>query len=195
MNIIDIVAIIILAITVLFGYKRGLVKVGFKLLTFIVSLILTLVLLTPVTNLVIENTPLDDNIQNAIIQNFGEGSEVNLTGVEFIDKYIQEIKDTSVEAVSNQIAINATKVVTAIGLFLAIRIISFVFYKFSEMIAELPVVKQFNKAGGILYGVLEGVIIIYLAIMLASVIATVTNNINILEYLNGSFIARLILKL
>ena len=194
MNIIDIVAIIILAITVLFGYKRGLVKVGFKLLTFIVSLILTLVLLTPVTNLVIENTPLDDNIQNAIIQNFGEGSEVNLTGVEFIDKYIQEIKDTSVGAVSNQIAINATKVVTAIGLFLAIRIISFVFYKFSEMIAELPVVKQFNKAGGILYGVLEGVIIIYLAIMLASVIATVTNNINILEYLNGSFIARLILK-
>ena len=194
MNIIDIVAIIILAITVLFGYKRGLVKVGFKLLTFIVSLILTLVLLTPVTNLVIENTPLDDNIQNAIIQNFGEGSEVNLTGVEFIDKYIQEIKDTSVGAVSNQIAINATKVVTAIGLFLAIRIISFVFYKFSEMIAELPVVKQFNKAGGILYGVLEGVIIIYLAIMLASVIETVTNNINILEYLNGSFIARLILK-
>ncbi len=195
MNIIDIVAAIILVITVFFGYKRGLVKVGFKLLTFIVSIILTLVLLTPVTNLVIEKTPLDENIENAIVQNVGEGKQIEPTGIEFLDKNIQQAKDNSVKGIANQIAISCCKVVTAIGLFLAIRIISFVFYKFSEMLAELPIVKQFNKAGGILYGVLEGIIIVYLVILLAGTIATVTSNLNVLNYLNGSFIAKLILKI
>ena len=193
MNIIDIIAIIILAITIFFGYKRGFVGVAFRLLTFFIALILTIVLYNPVAQIVIDNTKLDDNIEQTILQNFGEEKELKLTGVEYIDNYIQKAKDTSIETVANEVAIGTTRTITAIGLFVAIKLISYVFYKFSEALAKLPIIKQFNKAGGIIYGVLEGALIIYLAIKIASIIAPMINNMAILSYINGSIIGRIIL--
>lgn len=193
MNIIDIIAIAILALTIFLGYKKGLIGVAFKLLTFIVALILTICLYNPIANLVIENTQLDDNIENAIIQNIGEGEELTLTGVQYVDEYIQEMKETSVNAVARELAIGITKIITAIALFIGIRLISFVFYKFSEVLAGLPIIKQFNKAGGIIYGVLEGIVIIYLAVMIVTIIAPIINNMDILYYINGSIVGRMIL--
>ena len=193
MNIIDIVAIIILAVTVFLGYEKGLVGVAFRLVTFLAAIIITAILYNPVSNLVIQNTQIDENIENTIINNVGEAQELKITGVEYIDNYIQEAKDTSVNAVAHDIAISITKVITAIVLFIAIKLISYIFYKFSEALAELPIIKQFNKAGGILYGILEGALIIYIIIMVFTIIAPMINNMNILTYINGSFIGRIIL--
>ena len=56
--IIDIVVIAILALSIFFGYKRGLIKVIFNLCAFLVALILTFILYKPVASFVIENTDL-----------------------------------------------------------------------------------------------------------------------------------------
>ena len=68
-TIIDIIAIIILAITIFFGYKRGFIGVAFKLLTFVTALILTAILYIPVSNLIIQNTKIDDYIYQTIVDN------------------------------------------------------------------------------------------------------------------------------
>ena len=192
--IIDIIAVIILALTIIFGYKKGLVGVAYKLVAFIVAIILTLILFTPVANYMIENTKIDDTVYNTIVEKMGNGQEVQYTQVEYIDNYISQMKNDSVETVAKQIAEGTTTAIAAVGLFIVIRIILIVFYKFSEKLAELPFVKQFNKAGGIVYGVLEGVLIIYLAIYIAVLIATVSGNISWINTINDSMIGRIIMN-
>lgn len=193
MNIIDIIAIAILALTIFLGYKKGLIKVAFKLLTFVVALVLTICLYNPVSKIVIQNTSIDENIEQTIVKNIGNEEELKLTGVKYIDEYIQEMRDTSVNAVAKEIAIGITKAITAIGLFIGIKLISFLFYKMSEVLAELPIIKQFDKAGGIIYGILEGAIIIYFAIMIATILAPMINNMSIISYISGSIVGKIIL--
>ena len=68
----DIVIVAILTICILIGYKRGLVKVAFNICAFVISLLITMILYTPVTNLIINNTNIDDNIEKVIIENTSE---------------------------------------------------------------------------------------------------------------------------
>ena len=66
--ILDIVLLAIFALSVFVGYKKGLIGVVFNLCAFLVSLILTWILFTPVSNMIIKNTQIDDNIKNVIIE-------------------------------------------------------------------------------------------------------------------------------
>ena len=193
-TIIDIIAIIILAITVFFGYKRGFIGVAFKLLTFVTALILTAILYIPVSNLIIQNTKIDDYIYQTIVDKFGDGENIEYTKIEYVDNYITEMKNNSVDTVATQISLGISKIATAILLFVCIRILLLLFYKFSELLADLPIIKQFDKAGGIVYGVLEGLIIIVLAVLLAVLISTITNNIEILGLLNKSVVGKIIMN-
>ncbi len=193
-TIIDIIAIIILAITIFFGYKRGFIGVAFKLLTFVTALILTAILYIPVSNLIIQNTKIDDYIYQTIVDKFGDGENIEYTKIEYVDNYITEMKNNSVDTVATQISMGTSKIATAILLFVCIRILLLLFYKFSELLADLPIIKQFDKAGGIVYGVLEGLIIIVLAVLLAVLISTITNNIEILGLLNKSVVGKIIMN-
>ena len=193
-TIIDIIAIIILAITIFFGYKRGFIGVAFKLLTFVTALILTAILYIPVSNLIIQNTKIDDYIYQTIVDKFGDGENIEYTKIEYVDNYITEMKNNSVDTVATQISLGISKIATAILLFVCIRILLLLFYKFSELLADLPIIKQFDKAGGIVYGVLEGLIIIVLAVLLAVLISTITNNIEILGLLNKSVVGKIIMN-
>ena len=104
------------------------------------------------------------------------------------------MKNNSVDTVATQISMGTSKIATAILLFVCIRILLLLFYKFSELLADLPIIKQFDKAGGIVYGVLEGLIIIVLAVLLAVLISTITNNIEILGLLNKSVVGKIIMN-
>ena len=66
--ILDIVLLAIFALSVFVGYKKGLIGVVFNLCAFLVSLVLTWILFTPVSNMIIKNTQIDDNIKNVIIE-------------------------------------------------------------------------------------------------------------------------------
>lgn len=70
-----------------------------------------------------------------------------------------------------------------------------------EVVSDLPIVKQFNETGGIIYGILRGLIIIYALLAIASFVLPMVNQTIILEYINHSILTRflynhnLILKL
>ena len=51
--IIDLILLAIILINVLIGYKRGLIKVAFNIFAFIIALIVTLILVRPVSYLII----------------------------------------------------------------------------------------------------------------------------------------------
>lgn len=66
--VIDIVVVIILALSIFFGYKRGLINVIFNLCAFLVALIITFILYRPVATIVINNTGLYDNIKQMVLE-------------------------------------------------------------------------------------------------------------------------------
>lgn len=182
--IVDLLLIVIILLNVILGYKKGLIKVAFSIFAFLIALITTLFLVKPVSYLIIKNTQLDENIKNIIIKNNtlnnenkisedSESNEIDKKNIEenntFIKKYIygiitektNEAKNKAVETIADTIAIKVVKILTAIVLFIVIRII-IIFLRFlSDMISKIPIIKQFNEVGGIIYGLLKAVIIIY----------------------------------
>ncbi len=61
---------------------------------------------------------------------------------------------------------------------------------FADIIKNIPIIKQFNKAGGIIYGILEGFVIIYAALALISMTeATMTEN-QVVSTIQESYICK-----
>lgn len=58
----DIIILGVLILSVYTGYRQGLIKVGVSLVAFVISLIATLALYSPVTNFIINSTQIDQNI-------------------------------------------------------------------------------------------------------------------------------------
>lgn len=66
----DIILVAIIALNVFICYRKGLVKLAVGLIAVIVAIIVSVVLYKPVSNIIIENTEIDENIENTIIENF-----------------------------------------------------------------------------------------------------------------------------
>ena len=54
--VLDVIILSVLALSLILGYRKGLIGVAFNLCAFLVALIITWILYTPITNLVINNT-------------------------------------------------------------------------------------------------------------------------------------------
>ena len=57
----------------------------------------------------------------------------------------------------------------------------------ADLIAKLPILKQFNKLGGTIYGVLEGLFIVFVGFAVVSLIAPLLDS-SILEAINSSIV-------
>lgn len=155
----DIVIIAIMGLCVFFGYARGLIKVGVRILSFVISLVIALILYTPISNYIIENTDIVPKLQTTInskINGEENKEEVNEATNEnaniadmmgkYIDDYTDNMKNAATGAISEQVAIAIVRIGTWIGLFLIAKI-GLIFIGFlSDAIAEIPIIKQFNKA-------------------------------------------------
>ena len=197
--IIDVVIIAILILSICLGYKKGLVNVIFNIFAFIVAIVATLILYKPISNIVINNTQIDENIRNAIIEKYGvedvEENEKKSTGLSaFIEGTIEEAtnetKEETVENLANEISVKAIQVVTGIILFVIIRIV-LIFLKFlTESLASHPIIRQFNGVGGALYGALRAVVIVYILVNVLYLALSVNQNGKIQEAVDNSYITK-----
>lgn len=186
-----IVDLIIIAIILLFtflGYKRGLIKVAIKLCTFIIAIIIAFALYKPISNLVIENTSIDESIESAITDRIlPEGASVD-DEVELSNDLPSVILENSENTVKG-IATSFSNTIIETGCFLIIFIAVKIILKFvtvlADLIAKLPILKQFNALGGTIYGVLEGLFIVFVGFAIVSLIAPLLD-VSILEAINSS---------
>lgn len=179
--IVDLVIVAIMAICIIIGYVRGLTGSLIKILSFVLSIIIASILFIPVSNLIIDNTEIDENIEtsirNIIIDQETENEEENMpdTITNYIGQKIEQAsddaKETIVDSTARDVTLTIVKAGTWILLFIIARIL-LIFLRFiTSLIAKLPVIKQFDKLGGIIYGILEGLIIIYLVLAIISFIS------------------------
>lgn len=197
--ILDIILIAIMAISILFGYKRGLIKVAVKLCAFLIAVIVTLVFFKPVSNIIINNTKLDENIENIIIENgtkeLEEGNEEEQKNLldnmqEYVDNTVTQAQNEIVESAAKEISIRLINILAIIGLFIITRLILIALVLISDLITNIPVIKQFNKLGGIIYGIIRGLLLIYVMLAIAFLIVSMTANSNILSAIEGSILTK-----
>lgn len=197
--ILDAILLIIFCMFVYMGYKKGLVKVIFSLVAIILSLVLTLILYKPITNSIIKNTQIDENIASAIENKFLQNSDENNPDEnvnKFLGEYLteskQDIEKGIVKSSSEIIATNLIGVIVLLILFIAIRIIITILGMLTNTFAELPIVKQFNKIGGTLYGAIEGLLIIYISLAVVFFAVTANSDLKIIEIINSSYITKIL---
>lgn len=204
---VDIIILIIMALCIFIGYKRGLIKCAINVLSFFVAIIVVILLTTPVSNLIINNTKIDDNIRETIlgkldIGNLSDGqmelneNSSNLPEVvrEYINNLMIEINSTTTgdvaQALAENISVMIINVAVAIILFIGTKL-ALVFVKvLADIIGKIPLLKQFNKAGGIIYGVAKGIVTIYLLLAVISIIIPLLSNTFITDAINQSMIGK-----
>ncbi|MCI9017201.1 MAG: hypothetical protein HFJ53_08615 [Clostridia bacterium] len=201
---IDLIILGIIVLSVFLGYKKGLIGVAFKVLSFIIAIIITLLLFKPISNVIINNTQIDESIQNTIeekligekIEENGEIRQETTSVPNIIVDYINSLakdsinnsKQTIIKAVSRDLTINIINILVMISLFIISRILLIFAKVLLEAVSELPLVKQFNEIGGIIYGLVSGIFIIYLIFALISFILPMLGQTGIINIIKNSII-------
>ena len=180
--VIEINLVLIVALSAFLGYKKGLVELGAKLFAGIIAIVITLIIYKPVGNIVIKNTSIDEKIENTILEKttnvIDENSKIS------DNKYIQDASDNAVSQVKEEvipeqarnIAVNVVYVATALILFIVSKIVLSIVISLANAVASLPILKQFNEIGGLLYGLVRGAIISFVLILVIGTIAKLNPN-------------------
>ena len=180
--VIDIILVLIVALSAFLGYKKGLVELGAKLFAGIIAIVITLIIYKPVGNIVIKNTSIDEKIENTILEKttnvIDENSKISA------NKYIQDASDNAVSQVKEEvlpeqarnIAVNVVYGATALILFIVSKIVLSIVISLANAVASLPILKQFNEVGGLLYGLVRGAIISFVLILVIGTVAKLNPN-------------------
>ena len=201
---IDVILIAIVILNVAIGYKKGLINVIFNICAFLIAILVTLILYKPVSNLIINNTDIDNRIKEVIINNNqvdenseNESSEEEKTEIQkYVESKVNDVEDTAkaeaIEIVADIIAKTAIEILTAILLFIITRILVIILKFFSEALSNIPIIKQFNQVGGIVYGLLKAIIIIYLILTILFLIISINGNATVSAAIDDSIITKIL---
>jgi len=146
----DLLIVGIIALSTFIGYKQGLVKAAIKILSFFIAIIVAFVLYRPVSNIVVNNTSIDDNIKNTIIEKIKpegiEDSEEIVVENNLTNKIIGKANNT-IEEIANTFSIKLIETGVILLLYIVIRIALKFVSALADLIAKLPLLKQINKTG------------------------------------------------
>ena len=122
----DAILIAIIVLNIFICYKKGLVKLAVGLVAVVAAILVALIFYKPISNMIVQNTEIDENIEKTIIENFTAKTEENTnTENKGFDKYIEKYVDDAINKTQNQIVVEAANVIsikvidicTIIGLF------------------------------------------------------------------------------
>lgn len=201
---VDLVIISIIISNAFWGYRRGLVNVIFQVLAFAVSLIIMFVLYKPVANMIMENTSLDENLSAAIAGNLsgttlsdGNLIDVNQTNISasvvnlinsFVTEALNKAESNVIGYVSEQLARMMIYTGTMLGLFIISRLLLVIVRFVAELIGNLPIIKLFNKSGGLIFGILKGFVIVYAILAILSVLSPIISKLGIISSIQDSIL-------
>lgn len=188
---IDIIVIGFILLCTFWGYKKGLVELGIRALSFLIAIIITFILYRPIAELVIHYTTIDESIQNTIVEKLSNenSDKENKLAQENI---IEQTKDTAILGVAKTASYNIIYGGVMILLFVITKIVLFFVSALANIIEKLPIINQFNKAGGIIYGLVVGMFITCLILLIISFIAKVNTDNKIHKEIENSYVTKII---
>lgn len=146
--VLDIAVIGIIALFTFIGYRQGLVKAAIKILSFFIAIIVALVIYKPVSSIIINNTSIDENIENAIIEKLGiQGAEKN-EEIQINNNLTSKIiggANTTIQEMANAFSIKLVETITLLLIFVVAKIAIRFVTILTDLITKLPFIKQINK--------------------------------------------------
>ena len=103
--ILDIIVIGLLVLSIWLGYKKGLTKSLLKIFSFLIAIIISFILFSPISNFIINNTEIVNNLQNTIANTFKNEDEENKKNKELnnnLDEQKNESNNSEEENVENK---------------------------------------------------------------------------------------------
>lgn len=215
---IDWLLILVIAILVTltyYSYRRGFVKSALSMTLFIITIILVNFINPFVTEFIMEQTPIYDNIKSTCMEIYTpeNHTEIASTGTdeEIINSYpiadiLKEkiIKDNNAE---NYQLFDVTAVQEYVAAYIAKTIISSASYIISfivvsivlrmlmttlDILTRLPVLKEINQTIGAVLGFVEGLIIVWLLFVAAEILSTTAFGISVQTQISGNPILKFI---
>jgi len=187
----DLLVLALIALFTYLGYRKGLIKVAFSFASFILAIAISVVLYKPVSNFIINYTPLDDYIEQEIAERLDAPETSNEETENIVSNYYNNIKNASTNVIADGISKTIINISCIIIVFIISKLILLLFRFIGDLIAKLPLIKQVNQTGGFLYGLLKGFVIIYGILAIIAIISPIININNFINLINSSIITNI----
>lgn len=171
----DIILILIVAFFTYMGAKRGLVKTLVGAVSTLISLMLSMLLYQPVSQM-LYNSSLGDGIRK-FVEEFLTKKLNSGVGLFMLEQAIE----TSTVLVMN--------VISFISVILAVKLIVIIFANILNITAKLPIIKQANKLLGMAAGALSGILVCYIIIGIIAALGAEGNISLMQESIKNSYFA------
>ena len=170
--ILDIVIVALIALSVYLGYRKGLVKLAIGIVSILLSLVITAVLYIPISNLVINVTNIDETIENAIYEKVMEDAAEEKAD-DTSSALTQAVAQGTLPTAARGLSVSIVRLGVFVVLCLASRVIIGIVAKFADALAKLPLINQFNRAGGVICGLVRGLLVTYVALLIVAYITQI----------------------
>ena len=188
---IDLILVAIIGLFTFIGYKKGLIKVAFGLVSFILAIAISVIVYKPVSNFVINYTSIDDTIEATIEERLNSSDISSEETENIVSNYYNNIKSASTAVIADGMSKTIINIACMLIVFIITKIVLFFFKFIGDLISKLPLIKQFNHIGGFIYGLLKGFIIVYILLALIAILSPIININNIISMINNSIITNI----
>ena len=197
---VDIIVLLILVISVIFGYRKGFLRTLTGLIAIMLSFVLALSFSPKLesyikTTVVYEN--IYENIEKSMISSDADTDEYNTAKLNMprqmlkdIEKGIEEKKNEAVGTLIQKVCDTAVKIISMVIIFVAVRLIIMLLLLCFGILRKLPLIGWFDRILGALFGFLRGMLIVYLLLAVVTVSTAFNNKNTIIDKVNHSEFAK-----
>ena len=197
--ILDVIIVAIIALNVYLCYRKGLVNLAVGLIAVVAAIILSVIFYKPITNLIVEKTGFDEMLENTIVETFtpegASAGQVRYVGIlsmleTEIGNVVNETQNDVMYETAGAMAEKVINLIVFIGIFTAVRVALFALTFVADAITSLPILKQLDDVGGILYGLVKALLIVYVVLAIASVVVSFTASTAVTDIIESSYVTK-----
>ena len=204
----DVIIIATLGLFMYIGYRRGLIRTIFSLGSFALSIILAGYFYPVVAEWlrgtavytalkeyimrtmgleevvqghaveVIASLPVPELLRRSLLVHYDRPSIFELLNVRTIEEYI-----------AGFFAGMAINIIAMVLVFIIVRLVLGVLSRMLDVVSMLPIIRQFNRGGGLILGILQGVIVIWIGLALMNLFFLDPTRPELVRLLDESLIA------
>ena len=184
--IVEIVIVAVVVLSALLAYRKGLINLSIQLCATIISIVVIIFIYKPVSNFIINTTSIDETIENTILEKATELAK-DKNEAELINTIKEGMLPETARNLSISIVQGLVILLLYIGLRLALRFVT----ALANFVAKLPILKQCNKLGGAIYGILRGLLITYIALLIINLVGEINPENNVVKAVDESTIGNI----
>lgn len=181
--ILDLIFVLIVVYTTVMGVKRGFFRTIMELATYLVSFVGAIFASRMITPMLLSwvRPTLSDWIDESVTAYLGDAEIKSVWIGDIIDHLVEggtidTVADTAATVLVDTVLYTIVSVILGILLFFLINLVLKLLIRGFDAMMKLPVLKQFNKLGGLLIGVFNGLLLIALLLWLQKTTGVISTN-------------------